>query len=389
MRTLFWIAALGCLLAVVAPAAAATPSPHSSASGQPYVLEHAEQRLMTASGSGRRYQVSIAVPQQPAPDGGYPVIYVLDGNAMFLTAVEAVRAWARRRDDGAPPQALVVGIGYPPGSDIPAERTFDFTPPLADMRGPYRTGGRDDFAAFIVDDLKPVVARDYPVDPQRQALIGHSLAGLFVLGTLTRQPEVFQTWVAMSGSFWFGGHAIVPRIAGFAAERSADAGLERVLLTVGEYEEKVHPAAWARNPERAARMLEELGRRGQVTHARGTAERLAAAPGMLVDFVEIAGEDHGSVVPAAISRAVAFFLAGPSVVPGVPTGQEYLDLGADGRYRLRMQVRALPDLHRIPWLNGLKASLQQLDQPTREMLHGERQAMDERHGSRPHAVNAD
>ena len=62
----------------------------------------------------------------------------------------------------------------------------------------------------------------------------------------------------------------------------------------------------------------------------------------------------------------------------------------EGRYQLRMQVRALPDPNRIPWLNGLKAALGSgLDKDARQRLHAERQQMDERFGSRPHAVNAD
>ena len=30
---------------------------------------------------GKEYQIHISKPKQPAPDSGYPVIYVLDGNA--------------------------------------------------------------------------------------------------------------------------------------------------------------------------------------------------------------------------------------------------------------------------------------------------------------------
>lgn len=396
MRFVRWIPVLTCLLVAGVPPAAA-------AEREPYVLPGAEQRLLTASGSGRQYQVFIATPPQPPPADGYPVIYVLDGNAMFLTVVEAVRAYARRRDDGSRMSALVVGIGYPPGTDVSEARTYDLTSPSdaavpverppsrrGEARPRHPTGGAPAFLDFIQDDLKPAIARDHPVDSRRQALIGHSLAGLFVLDTLTRRPDAFQTYVAMSASFWFGDHGLLPRIEAFASARSADDAPGRVLLTVGEYEERPRPEAWADHPARAAEALDGLRRRAQVTHARETAKRLAGAHAMLADFVEIAGEDHGTVIPASIGRGVGFILTGPFDVPAVPTAEEYMRLGAEGRYRLRMQVRALPDLHRIPWLNGLKASLQSgLDKDTHAELHEERQRMDRRYGSRPHEVNAD
>ncbi len=42
------------------------------------------------SSQGSAYRVFLYRPPGPPPANGYPVLYVLDGNAMFLTAVEAV-----------------------------------------------------------------------------------------------------------------------------------------------------------------------------------------------------------------------------------------------------------------------------------------------------------
>src|SRR3546814_14143506 len=62
----------------------------------------------------------------------------------------------------------------------------------------------------------------------------------------------------------------------------------------------------SRHRGRAAKERADLGKRGQVSRARAAASHLAASPGMVVDLAEILGEDHGSVVPSAISRAVNF-----------------------------------------------------------------------------------
>ena len=351
-----------------------------------YVLPDAEQRLLTAN--GRQYQVFIAAPPQSPPEGGYSVIYVLDGNTMFLTTVEAARAYARRRDESVRRRALVVGIGYPPGTDISATRTFDLTPPSGNLPSERPTGGAAAFLDFIEHDLKPLIARDYPVDPMRQALIGHSLAGLFVIDTLIRRPEAFQTYVAMSASFWFDEHAVLPRIDAFAQRRGEGDAPLRLLLTVGEYEERPRPEAWLHDLEQARDTARKLGQRAQVTHARQTAERLSRAPAMLADFREMPGEDHGTVIPAAIGRGVDFILTGPDSVPAVPSAEEYLRLGPEGRYRLRMQVRALPDFHRISWLGRLQAILDAgLDRAGHAALLEEGDRMDREYGSSPDGTN--
>lgn len=255
----------------------------------------------------------------------------LDANAMFLTTVEAVRAHARRRDVGADPGALVVGIGDPPGADVGARRTRDLTVPVAGPRAVAPTGGAEDFFRFIQDELRPRIEREYRVDRSRQSLMGHSLAGMFTIRTMTRHPEAFESYVGMSTSFWFGGHGLSEEVEAFAAARTADAAPLRVLLLAAEFEESLDPRAPARNPDAAAKLRNELARRGQVTRARTAARQLAAAPGISVDMVEIPGEDHGSVVPAAIGRAVRFLLAGHAGAAG--QAGHAVDVRGDARAR--------------------------------------------------------
>ncbi|HRQ66466.1 MAG TPA: alpha/beta hydrolase-fold protein [Xanthomonadaceae bacterium] len=382
----------GWLPIATAPSRAAESPPSATATIQmaEVRLPQSRQWTMRATGSDREYTIYVAVPEGPAPEGGYATIYVLDANTMFLTAVEAVRSYTRRRDAGPETHVIVVGIGYPEGVDIPSARTFDLTPEVYEPRNRHPSGGADAFLDFIVNELRPRIAREFPVDPYRQALMGHSYGGLFAIGTLTSRPEAFQTYVGMSSSFWFGNHDLSQRVEAFAQARTAGAQPTRVLLTVGEFEQRPRPEEWWRDPKRAADAAKDLEWRGQSTHALEAARQLSQAPGILVDYQEIAGMDHGTVIPAAIGLGIDFILNGPREVPAVPTGEEYLQLGAEGRYRLRMQVRALPDLHRVPWLNGLKASLgKDLDSATRTKLHEERQQMDIQYGSRPRAVNVD
>jgi len=95
----------------------------------------------------------------------------------------------------------------------------------------------------------------------------------------------------------------------------------RILLTAGEFEQQPRPEEWWRDPVRAVRLAEDLAQRGQITHARQAVQALSTLAGIDAHFQEIAGEDHGSVVPAAIGRAVRFILIGgdsPGADPTAP-----------------------------------------------------------------------
>src|SRR3546814_18003835 len=88
----------------------------------------------------------------------------------------------------------------------------------------------------------------------------------------------------------------------------------------------------------------------QTEYVRKAAGMLEDIPGVLFEFQEIAAEDHGSVIPASIGRAVFFDLTGPKITP-VPDAQAYVEMVAQPRYDLPLQVRDLPASVRIPWLN--------------------------------------
>lgn len=365
---------------------AAAPTASSTAAA-PVVVKGALQ-FDLRSPQGRDYRIFVAVPDKPAPADGYGVLYVLDGNSMFLTAVEAVRATERRPDVPREQATLVVGIGYPEGTDIGVERTYDLTPPgSGDARIKARAGGADQFLAFIQTQVKPAMAARYRIDPRRQGLFGHSFGGLFVLHSLERAPEAFAYRTAASPSIWFNRTAITQRLTEWAQARPKDAAELRVLLTAGEYEQALSPFAYTRpNVIRAVELLRE---RRQVDSGRALAQVLSQGNGLLVRFDEIVGEDHGTVIPAAISRTVTQMLMPSIEVPPVPSARAYWEMTPDQRYDLRMWVRQLPDKQRIPWLTALRDTLHDgLDEAQQAFLHDERNRFDAENGSKPHAVNA-
>jgi predicted alpha/beta superfamily hydrolase len=153
------------------------------------VLTDSRSWIMTSSPSGRRYQISVALPdgytkEHPA----YPVLYAADANAEFGTVVETARLLSISKEI---PNLVIVGIGYPNRGQgfkaSNAERTLDFTPTadpawvresvkdsLAQGLPPAEaSGGASPFLSFIRSELVPSVERTYNVSHPDRAWFGH------------------------------------------------------------------------------------------------------------------------------------------------------------------------------------------------------------------------
>ncbi len=260
---------------------------------------------MTAGGDpARPYRIFASWPETAPPPEGWPVLYLLDGNSIFGTATEAMRVVGGHGAAVGIPPALVIAIGYPTDKafDLP-RRGRDYTPPAAGA--PAGSGGADAFLDFIEGELKPEVERRFRVDRSRQTLFGHSYGGLFVLHALFTRCEAFQRFVAASPSIWWQDRAILEEERRFTDALPPAAATRSLLVTVGENELQAPPG----EPPDPAR--EERRRKARMEdNARELAERLAALGprGPAVSFVSFAGENHGSVIPAAVSRAVAVAL---------------------------------------------------------------------------------
>lgn len=286
-----------------------------------------------SAGQGRPYRILLSVPQGPPPPGGFPVIYVLDGDAWFAMALQIARM--REYETLAP--AVIVGVAYPSHYFFDAKRrTFDFTPPRStdsDMQAArIELGGAAQFLSFIDGILKPWVRTSCSCMPGTQVLFGHSLGGLFVLYAMFEKPDSFQVYLAASPSIFFSKRIVLKGEPAF--EQNAARKVPRVLLTVGEYE---YPKAsealmadyrryYTTHPEEipgetATQAVNELfGKQPEDFNMRDDARSLAirlARHGARVTFTEFPGEEHTSAAVCALNRGIPFALR-PE--PAHPTG---------------------------------------------------------------------
>jgi predicted alpha/beta superfamily hydrolase len=147
----------------------------------------------------------------------YPVLYVLDGETQFLTAVGIVNHMGNPKNNRNMriPEMIVVAI---PNT---TDRMRDLTPTksLRDFNGndapEYSTsGGGARFLQFIKNELIPTVEKNYRTRPFR-TFAGHSLGGMTVLHSLLTQPGLFQNYIAMDSSLWWDGEVMNKRLRDF------------------------------------------------------------------------------------------------------------------------------------------------------------------------------
>lgn len=244
----------------------------SLAHAAPVTLDGTEQWSMK-SAEGREYRIMISLPEGDVPwTGGYPVIYLLDGNAYFPAFHAAKRAQDRLRG------AILVAIGYP--SDTPLDferRAFDLSPPQPAERNKPPQGGQDLFLDFIEKRLMPKVNARFKVDQDQRSLVGHSFGGMFGVYALFTRPQLFQHVIAISPSLWWRDRYLMAHERTFTQRAHAgqlDLTHSSLMLLIGDRE-----------------MPQEI------QDARALQLRLEALSqyGLRSDFQLEAGEDHMSV----------------------------------------------------------------------------------------------
>ncbi|WP_448794665.1 alpha/beta hydrolase [Brevundimonas sp.] len=156
----------------------------------------------------------------------YPVLYVLDGGqaqdfhhisglAQLGTIVGTTR------------DVIVVGVAS-------VDRRNELALPTDDpeLIAQYPTQGQSErFRRFLLEEVQPFVEGRFRTSGET-ALMGESLAGLFVVETFLKEPQMFDAYVAVSPSLWWDGGRLARQAGAHLRDHSNEP--RRLILTLGD-----------------------------------------------------------------------------------------------------------------------------------------------------------
>jgi predicted alpha/beta superfamily hydrolase len=154
-------------------------------------------------GESRRINVYFPPGYAEAPHARFPVLYMPDGGLAedFLHVAGLVQVCV---GNGTMRPFLLVGIEN-------TQRRRDLTGPTEnanDKKIAPRVGGAKAFRSFIRRELMPQVKARYRTGKET-AIVGESLAGLFVVETFLLEPDLFDTYIAVDPSLWWNDQQLV------------------------------------------------------------------------------------------------------------------------------------------------------------------------------------
>lgn len=154
-------------------------------------------------GETRRINIYLPPGYTQSQDLRLPVLYMPDGGIAedFLHIAGLVQVSV---SNGTMPPFLLVGIEN-------TQRRRDLTGPTqneTDRKIARLVGQSGPFRKFIRDELMPRVRERYRTINET-AIVGESLAGLFVLETFFLEPDLFDIYIAIDPSLWWNNQALV------------------------------------------------------------------------------------------------------------------------------------------------------------------------------------
>ncbi|MFJ7736537.1 alpha/beta hydrolase [Lysinibacillus sp. NPDC097287] len=239
------------------------------------------------------YRITIAIPKKQAPRDGYPVLYVLDGNAYGGLFENIVTMQSRRTEKTGVHLSVIVSIGYEQEEVFNSLRVYDFTPQSEVVNLPEHpsgkpwpsSGGAEQFLE-ILKEVKEIVRQMLDVNDEQQLIFGHSLGGLFLVHTLVQEPQLFSHYYICSPSLWWNQEQVLQEALHISQ-------LECAIFIAVEQESKhqMYENAWS-----LFRHLETL-------------------PLQSVQFYTSPDENHMSIVPTSISQALRYLMNTKSFSP--------------------------------------------------------------------------
>ncbi len=219
------------LFAAVALVSGEPPRPHQApraAIATPITLGTSLRLRSRALVEQRTINVVVPPGYAKSPRARFPVVYVVDGGIDQDLVHVAGTEWLGEMLGRNSP-AIIVGIETRDRQKELVGRTAD----VELLRKYPRAGQSAAFRKFLRDEVKPLVERLYRTTGY-DALIGESLAGLFVLETYLTDPGLFSAYGAISPSLWWDQQALSLTAAARIGERQVGHPLYLAIGDEGE-----------------------------------------------------------------------------------------------------------------------------------------------------------
>jgi hypothetical protein len=245
---------------------------------------------ISSSINGVDYEIYLQGSSLAGDRSARPLVFTLDADYQFPIVASHVRHLAER---GQAPDAVVASIAYagPRNHEhYRFNRSRDDTP----VRGTSgygaaadaATGGGEAFSKVIANELLPAIAAECGPLSDLRLFIGHSFGGLFGAWICGERPELFNRFVLVSPSLWFGDR-YVPKRAADPKRYRPDSAM-RMFIGVGALEEQ---------PQNGRPMVSDA-------EAFASTLREIAGARAEVECRVFAGETHASIFPAAFSAGL-------------------------------------------------------------------------------------
>lgn len=194
------------LAALLSAAPAADPAAPAAATEAPIVTGTSYRIRSAVLGDEREINVRLPAGYARGQDR-YPVVYLLDG-ALEQDFGHIAGLAQLGELSGTYGPMILVGVQT-------KNRRAELTAQAADFR--YRrafpeNGGAERFRRFLGEEVIPFVEGRFRTG-ERRALMGESLAGLFVVDTFLKAPTLFHDYAAVSPSLWWDDRADMRRAA--------------------------------------------------------------------------------------------------------------------------------------------------------------------------------
>jgi len=206
---------------------------------------------------------------------------------------------------------VLAGLAYPATDTPVSSRSRDYTPTNVKARPPLPGedygaavyGNAPAFAGFVAKQVLPLLQQQYRIDPTRQIYLGHSYGGLFGAYLVLHQPTLFSHYVLSSPSLWFDKKQLLQAAPTLLAAMPKNVGAN-IWLYSGSFEQ----------PGPTGRHYVDTDLVGDMQQFALLLQ--AKQPALKVQTKVLADEDHLTVFPPMVTRAMLEILPGAGPYTG-------------------------------------------------------------------------